>query len=111
MGLFRDRVLVEEAAGLGMRKLLRVLEDGLKWLMVAAVVLWVGDWAVFRVETARGRGYDSVQVEQYLGTPLKGNKTEYDYEGTAAVNCARAIFPHGGAPSCWWLRRHTTEWQ
>lgn len=93
-----------------MKRILEFLENALKWLILAAVLAWVADWAIFRVEMARGRAFDTVQVEQYLGTPLKGNKTEYDYEGTAAMNCARALFPRAGAPACWWLRRHTSRW-
>jgi hypothetical protein len=94
-----------------MKRILYILEQTAKFLLVAAIVLWVSDWAMFRVRLARGTAFDSVQVEQYLSTALKGNKQEYDYLGTAQVNCARAIFPHGGSPACWWLRRHTTQWE
>ena len=93
------------------KRLLAVLELGLKIVLVAAVVLWVSDWGVFRVRVARGTGMGQVAVEEYLATALKGNKTEYDYMGTAEVSCARALLPHGGAPPCWWLRRHTTQWE
>jgi hypothetical protein len=31
--------------------------------------------------------------------------------GVVQVSCARALFPHGGAPACWWLSRHTTQWE
>ncbi|MFT4111594.1 hypothetical protein [Silvibacterium sp.] len=79
-------------------------------LVVVFVVAYVADFAVFRVESARGRGYDSVEVKQFLETPLKGSKAEYDYMGTQPVDCARALFPHG-APPCWWLRRHASQWE
>jgi hypothetical protein len=94
-----------------MKKLLRGLELAAKGLLLAAVLLWVGDWAMFHVRVARGTGYDAVQVQEFLSTALKGNKTEYDYMGTADVSCARALFPHGGAPACWWVRRHSTAWE
>jgi hypothetical protein len=94
-----------------MKRFLNILEQAAKVLIVTAMIVWVTDWAVFRVRAARGTAYDSVQVEEYLSTALKGNKTEYDYMGTAQVSCARALFPHGGAPACWWLRRHTTQWE
>ena len=94
-----------------MKRFLNILEMAVKVLLVSAVVLWVGDWAVFRVRAARGTGFDSVQVQEFLSTALKGNKQEYDYMGTADVTCARALFPHGGAPACWWVRRHTTQWE
>ena len=94
-----------------MKRILSILEQAAKVILVTAVLAWVSDWAVFRVRAARGTAYDSVQVEEYLSTALKGNKQEYDYLGTAQVTCARAVFPHGGAPPCWWLRRHTTQWE
>ena len=41
---------------------------------------------------------------------FKGNKAEYDYLGPASVTCSRSIFPHG-APSCWWVERHKSQWE
>jgi hypothetical protein len=90
---------------------LRALEAVAKVVLVTAVAVWIADWGTFRVRAARGTAFDSVQVEEYLSTALKGNKQEYDYMGTAQVTCARSLFPHGSAPACWWLRRHTTEWE
>jgi hypothetical protein len=94
-----------------MERFLEILGQVAKIIVLAAVLLWVSDWAVFRIRAARGTGFDSVQVQEYLSTALKGDKQEFDYLGTAQVSCARALFPHGGAPACWWLRRHTTQWQ
>ena len=94
-----------------MIKVLQIAERVALSLLVAVLALWVGDWAVFRVQAARGHGYDSVQVEQYLATALKGNKEEYDYLGQTQVSCARALFPHGGTPPCWWQRRHHQQWE
>ena len=94
-----------------MKSVLRVLEITGMGLVIAALLLWVGDWAVFAVRASHGNGYDTVQVQEYLSTSLKGNKEEYDYLGTATVTCARALFPRGGAPACWWQRRHLQEWE
>jgi len=88
-----------------------ILERGAQVLLVTAVLLWCGDWALFRVRAGRGTAYDTVTVQQFLSTDLKGKKTEYDYMGTIEESCARALFPHGGAPTCWWLRRHRTQWE
>ena len=79
--------------------------------MIAAIVLYAGDWLVFAVRSHAGNGYDTVQVQQFLSTALKGNKVEYDYLGTAQVTCAKALFPHGGVNPCWWQRRHTQVWE
>jgi hypothetical protein len=93
------------------KKLLRWLGRGALTVAVAAIVLWVADWVVFSVRAAHGNGYATVQVQEYLSTALKGNKQEYDYLGTAQVNCARSLFPQGGAEPCWWQRKHTTIWE
>jgi hypothetical protein len=83
-------------------------------MMVLAVLLgllYVGDWAVLRVRVSHGTAYDVVQVNQFLATPLKGNKVEYDLMGTVPMTCSRSIFPQKGNPACWWLRRHTSQWE
>jgi hypothetical protein len=80
-------------------------------LAVAAGVLWVGDWAVLRVRVSHGTAYGVVQVKQFLATPLKGNKVEYDYMGTNPVTCSRSIFPQQGNSACWWLERHSSQWE
>jgi hypothetical protein len=94
-----------------MKRILAILELLVKVVMVTAVVLWVADWAAFRIRAARGTAFDTVQVQEFLSTALKGNKQEYDYLGTAQVTCARALFPHGGASACWWVRKHSTQWE
>ncbi len=94
-----------------MQRLLQILEPLALGLILVGVLLWIGDWAVFHTRMAHGNGFDSVQVQEYLSTPLKGSKQEYDYLGTMPESCARSLFPHGGAPACWWLRRHTSQWE
>jgi hypothetical protein len=74
-------------------------------------LLYAGDWLAFRFHVAHGTAYDSVEVNQFLATPLKGNKVEYDLTGTAQQTCSRSIFPHNGNSACWWLRRHNAQWQ
>jgi hypothetical protein len=94
-----------------MKRLLKALEQTAKIVLVTAVFLWLADWAIFRIRESRGSAFDTVQVQEFLSTALKGNKQEYDYMGTAQVSCARSIFPHSSVPACWWLRRHTTQWE
>jgi hypothetical protein len=87
------------------------LADALLWLMAATLLLWFGDWAVWRVRVWQGGGYDTVEVNHILLTPLKNHRMKADEQSTAAQPCARSLFPHGGNDPCWWLRRHATEWQ
>jgi hypothetical protein len=80
-------------------------------LVILLGVLYVGDWIAFRVRLSHGTAYRSIEVNQLLATPLKGNKVEYDLIGTAPETCVRLIFPHAGDPACWWLERHTSQWE
>jgi hypothetical protein len=85
-----------------------------RWMMVLAVLvglLYVGDWAVLRVRVSHGTAYGVVRVNQFLATPLKGNKVEYDFMGSALVRCNHSIFPQRGNPACWWVERHRSQWE
>ena len=86
-----------------------------RWLLralvgVAAISLaaYAADWAVYHL---RHSPQGTVSVSQFMVVPLKGQKTEYDYLGTANVNCAAALFPHGGEDPCWHLRRNPNQWE
>ena len=89
----------------------KLLADALLILLAATVLLWAGDWAVWRIRVSRGGGYDSVQVTQVMLTPLKNHRLEADAQSTASQPCTRSIFPHAGDDPCWWLRRHATDFQ
>lgn len=84
----------------------RIITGVLIELMVALSLLYVGDWAIWRIRVVRGGGMGTVSVETIIVTPLKGNKEEYDWGGTSDVDCSRSIFPHAGSGACWWLQTH-----
>ena len=84
-----------------------------KWLVRVAVVvgigfvlLYAGDWGVFKL---RGSPQSKVTVNRYLAIPLKGNKTEFDYQGTLDVPCAEAVFAQGALGPCWKLKRNPNQ--
>ena len=81
----------------------------LQGILAILVVLYVGDWVALRVRTG-GQETSSVQVEQFLKTPLKGQKEEFDYMGTVDQPCVRSLFPHDSQSPCWWLERHKISW-
>jgi hypothetical protein len=87
----------------------RLLIRGLQGLLAVLLVLYLGDWALLRVSSG-GQASSSVQVEQFLRTPLKGQKEEFDYMGTVAQPCVPSLFPHSSAAPCWWLRWHKIQW-
>jgi hypothetical protein len=86
------------------RWLLRVL------VAVAAIslVAYAADWAVYHL---RGSPQSTVAVSRFMVIPLKGQKTEYDFLGTASVSCVVALFPHGGEDPCWHLKRNPNQWE
>lgn len=88
----------------------RMLWLAVRIIVAVLVAIYLIDWGVLRVRVARGSAYGTVQVDVYLSTPLKGNKDEYDYMGPQAERCSHSIFPHGVTP-CWWLARHTSQWE
>ena len=89
----------------------RVLLLAVQYFLGFVLILYAADWAVWRIRAERQTGSGSVQVDQFLGTPLKGQKEEYDFMGTVQEPCVRSIFPHDSNSPCWWLGRHRTQWE
>jgi hypothetical protein len=79
---------------------------GVVILVAAFVVVYLGDWVVFKL---RGSPQSKVTVNRYLTIPLKGNKTEFDYVGTSDVACSVSLFPQSGESACWQLRRNQNQ--
>jgi hypothetical protein len=75
-------------------------------LLIAAAVVYVADWAVWRARVAAGGGMDQVQVDMFVVAEVKGGKEDYYPQGTVTVPCSRTIYPQGGNNPCWWQRRH-----
>jgi hypothetical protein len=75
-------------------------------LLAAFVLLYFGDWLVFRF---RGAPTSTVSVDRYLTVPLKGGRQEFDDQGTLLVPCSRTLFPQSGLAPCWQLRRHPNQ--
>ena len=72
-------------------------------LAVLFAVIYLGDWAVYRL---RGSPQSKVTVNRFVSIPEKARKTEFDYLGTFDAPCAVAIFGQGGESACWRLRRN-----
>ena len=86
----------------------------LRALAALAILLafaYAGDWLALRSRISHGTAFGVVEVNQFLATPLKGNKVEYDLMGTSPVACSRSIFPQQGNSACWWLERHNSKWE
>jgi hypothetical protein len=75
-------------------------------LIVGFVAIYCGDWAVFKL---RGSPTSTVTVSRFQTVPLKGNKIEYDYLGSADAACSVSLFPQAGQSPCWYLRRNPNQ--
>lgn len=75
-------------------------------LVAGFIALYGGDWAVYKL---RGSPTSTVTVNQFMSVRLKGNKIEYDYNGSASVSCSESLFPQAGQSPCWRLRRNPNQ--
>jgi hypothetical protein len=75
--------------------------------VAVTILVFVLDWSIYHL---RGAPQSTVIVNRFLSIPLKGQKTEYDFLGTANVPCVVALFPHSGMTPCWYLQLHPNEW-
>ncbi|WP_263382109.1 hypothetical protein [Granulicella arctica] len=89
----------------------RLVLRGVLVLAVVLAFLYAGDWVVLHQRISHGTAFRTIPVHQFLATPLKGQKEEYDYDGDLPVTCSRSLFPQAGNLPCWWLSRHTTQWE
>jgi hypothetical protein len=89
----------------------RIVGGVLVGLVLAAAAVYLGDWGVWRVRVARGGGMGKATVSRFVVAPLKGNKEEYYYQGTAEVDCSQSLFAQAGSGACWWLKRNSTVWE
>ncbi len=70
------------------------------------VAVYAGDTAAYLLRSSPA---GKVTVNRYLSIPLKGNKQEFDYQGTVDVPCAIALFPQRGLDPCWQVRRNAKQ--
>jgi len=85
---------------------MRILIRGVVGLVLALLLVYPLDWAVWRTRVALGGGMGSVEVSQVVVARLKGNKEAYYPDGTMVADCSRSLFQQAGSGSCWWLERH-----
>jgi hypothetical protein len=84
----------------------RIFGRAVLGLVVGMALVYLGDWALWRVRVGMGGGMGKVVVSRFVVATLKGNKEEYYADGTAEVDCSRSLFPQAGSGACWWVVRH-----
>jgi hypothetical protein len=75
-------------------------------LILLFVAVYIADFSLYKL---RGAPTGHVAVNRYVSIPLKGQRTEFDYLGTADTPCAEALFPQNGQSPCWQLRRNPNQ--
>jgi hypothetical protein len=90
-----------------MRPITRWILRVLVAFLVVTAAAYVLDFTVYHL---RGAPQSSVIVNRFLSIPLKGQKTEFDFLGTATVGCVVAMFPHESEAPCWYLQLHPNQW-
>jgi len=86
--------------------LVRWLQRVIVVLVAVFVATYAGDWAVYKL---RGSPHGKVTINRFLTIPLKGNKQEFDYQGSIDVPCSVSLFPQAGLAPCWQLRRNPNQ--
>lgn len=76
-------------------------------MAVAFIAAYVTDWLIY---TMRGSPNSTILVNRYLELPLKGQKEEYDFEGSSPVICAVALFPQNDKDPCWLVWHNRNKW-
>ena len=75
--------------------------------MLAAALLYAGDYVVLRAKGTNQFG--SVTVQRTYAVAMKDGKTEYMFDPPAPVACVNSLFSHLGSPPCWYLQKHTRQ--
>ncbi len=88
----------------------RVLLFAALGLLVAACLLYIGDYARLHYKIARNsQPYGSVKVQSYYAVTLKSGKVEYFFNEPQQQTCSHSLFPQMGYTPCWYLRRQANK--
>jgi hypothetical protein len=73
--------------------------------LVAAIVLYAGDYAVLKARGASG--LDTVNI--IIGTPMKDGRVQIFTGDNQTQTCVRSLFPHLGYNPCWYVKQNATQ--
>ena len=92
------------------RTVKRILATIALVVIAVAVLVYAGDYAVWRLRVATNRNpYGSVTVTHYYAVLQKNGKTTFTFDPPQPWACANSLFPHGGSLPCWYLTRHPEQ--
>ena len=73
--------------------------------LVAAFLLYGGDWAILKARGASGFG----TVNITLGTPMKDGRVQIFTGANQTQACVNSLFPHFGYNPCWYVKQNSTQ--
>jgi hypothetical protein len=78
--------------------------------VLVAIGVYLADYASARFGFPHNREiFGSVLVKRSYAVMQKNRKLEYYFNSPEAESCVNALFPHFGAPPCWYLKRNQTQ--
>jgi len=78
----------------------------INFFVLTLLALYLADSLIY---WARHRPTEQVVVNRVVQVPLKGDRSEFDNQGTLVLTCSKALFPRAGSNPCWWLHRNTEQ--
>lgn len=87
----------------------RFFQTILPSLILAVILIYLGDYLSLRYKIPNREPYGSVNVRELYAVKLKNKQTEYMAEPPAPQECVNSVFPHFGDLPCWYLTRHTRQ--
>ncbi len=82
------------------------LQTILPVIILAAGLVYLGDFLSLRYRIPNREPYGSVTVRELYAVKLKSKDTEYMYQPPEQQECVNSLFPHFGDQPCWYLKRH-----
>jgi len=80
-------------------------------VVLLAALLWTVDWLVLRRRVAQnGDAFGDLEVHYRYAVHLKNKRIEQRAE-KETVECVHSMFPHYNDTPCWYLKRHTNQFQ
>lgn len=87
----------------------RVLQRTALAFILAAVLLYAGDYLSWRFQIPNRPQVGTVHIQPYLAVPRKDGKIEYMLDDPVDQPCVHSLFPHFGDPPCWYLARQKNK--
>ena len=87
----------------------RFFQTVLPSLILAGIVLFLGDYLSLRFRIPNREPYNNITVRQFFAVKLKNKQTEYMFQPPTQQECVNSLFPHFGDPPCWYLSRNTRQ--